>query len=393
MNPNTLTQWRRGCLWLDGAAILTKGFADGCGRTTVYFLKSAKGDLQNKKVSLDDVLAARAARTPIPDYPHSVHVEKALKDTGVTDTVLYEALKSANKEPQRKPGKRIRRLKSGRTLLLPCERSYVDESFVSAFNDSRVVATPAEKMTVKEAADYLGVKRGDINTLIKGGFLGAQYAKDGKLTRAMVVLKRKGYRDTTYAHRSKLLSRQQIDDLKAAMERLPEEIVNAKRPGRPAGRLRLAAEWIEANTPQAGVMESAENTTGRRGRDGKPKPTLNCPDQWMRKMLDIHEDVRGVREDVRGVQGAVQGMPHQTAELIHQRISDPAPPPDSPTDARGRWLYEQRTQNPPKPWKSIVKELAKIAEQNGWEPLADEPTASTVLRRWCEKNKKDYPST
>jgi len=64
---------------------------------------------------------------------------------------------------------------------------------------------------------------------------------------------------------------------------------------------------------------------------------------------------------------------------------------ESPTDARGQWLYDQRVKTPPVPWKNIITELTSIAEERHWETLASEPAAATALRRWCQDKGKEYP--
>jgi hypothetical protein len=152
--------------------------------------------------------------------------------------------------------------------------------------------------------------------------------------------------------------------------------VDIVREREPHGRVRCATWrlWSHGRA-EATIMAGANNVTQpMAGYESKPR--LNASDPWMDKMDEIHKDVRD--------------MPRQTVHLLHQR-NDELPAQINPTDERGRWLYEERTKAPPVPWKSIITELSRIAEERGWESLADEPAASTALRRWCMANKKEYP--
>jgi hypothetical protein len=79
-----------------------------------------------------------------------------------------------------------------------------------------------------------------------------------------------------------------------------------------------------------------------------------------------------------------------SAARLHE-LAEEALASESPTDARGQWLYDQRVKCPPMPWKQIVTELANIAEERGWETLTSKPAAATALRRWCEDHGKEFP--
>jgi hypothetical protein len=377
VNPNTLTIWRHRCAWLNGAALHTKRLADGLGRQTCYYLKTARGHLQALKVSMDDLRAARASRVPTPDYPELAHVESALKELGVTDTVLYDAMSTAGRRTQHRRGKRTVRLKSGGSYSAPCQRSYLAREIVSTLQRDRHVVVPSGKITVKEAARILSVQRGGVNSLIRAGLLEVTPGK------VMVTPNRKGYKDTIYAHRCNLIDKDRVNLLKNALAKIPVEFEHAKRPGRPPGRLHLAAEWLttagshtEAIGGEVGTMPAAESRSA-----GSQRIKLNVPEPYMEKMNQIHDAVLETHQTARETQ--------QTTELIHRRITESSIIPLGPTDARGRWLYDQRCNGVS--WKKIIGELASIAGEKGWEVLESEPAACSALSRWCVKHGKNFP--
>src|SRR5262249_41507915 len=134
----TLARWdaRRGgrCPFLDNEGVRTRLFEADHDRWVTYYLKD----------DLDRILAAKAGRKPIPDYPGLVHVNDAARELGVSLSTLYR-LQAAH-GPSGAAVKKVGKSKNDK----PLPRNYVSRKFVDACKASLVpTPLPAGSMSVK----------------------------------------------------------------------------------------------------------------------------------------------------------------------------------------------------------------------------------------------------
>ncbi len=200
----------------------------------------------------------------------------------------------------------------------------------------------------------------------------------------------------------------------------------------PAGRAALqawgegaiAARWMRSCETPLGVYESAAHACQDLGETvlaeiwrvarkteplskddafeaGSELPRFDV-DAWYSALSLLHQffkplrDRWGLKEGPNGrtlwdvaLTQELAAIRQQQRTLLPTNAKTPATK-ETPTDARGHWMYEQRLDG--KSFKAIVYELNRIADKHGWEPLDSEPAAATALRRWCKKHDKNYPN-
>jgi hypothetical protein len=217
----TLFNWQTSCPFLAGAAVRTAQKETAYKRIITYYLKS----------DLDRVLAAKAARTPIPEVSGHVYLFDAARELGVSVRTLRRMQRSYGPEANgiKRPGK----ARDGR----PLPRSYVPRAFVDACKAGRKrELVPEDKISAREAAARLSVPVGRLHNLIHAKLLRAETSK------ATTVANCKERGTLRYPRKAALFDRATIDRLHAIMVALPATPV--ERFGRTLTPLRVAAEML-----------------------------------------------------------------------------------------------------------------------------------------------------
>jgi excisionase family DNA binding protein len=143
----------KGCPYLPGhRRIDTREFTGGNGTTTYYSTKD-----------LNDIRQAIAALTDIPSYPGLTPIEDAARKLRVTERRVYQLLNKYGEKPVSKQA----RSKDGRAL----PHTYVRDSLVEAVQADRGRAAKLGKMSIKEAAEFLGVPYATVQWWIREGKL------------------------------------------------------------------------------------------------------------------------------------------------------------------------------------------------------------------------------
>jgi hypothetical protein len=224
---STLVKWAPACLAIGGEEIRTTERKSAYDRTITYYLKA----------DLDRVRAALAARRPVQEYPGLVYVFDAARELAVSVRTLRRMQKAYGEGARTvvRPGKSA----DGRSL----PRRYVPREFVDACKpERRSVHVPGGKMTVKQAAARLGVEVMEVHNLIAAGLLAAEKGKDVKAI--TVAEARAGGMKLRYPRRCVLVPLAAVERLKDAMAAQSATVSDGRRPGRPAGLLRRAAEAL-----------------------------------------------------------------------------------------------------------------------------------------------------
>jgi hypothetical protein len=193
-SQTTLRQWdaREGgsCPWLNGAALETMTLPSAYSRNITYY---AEGDI-------DRVVAAKAARLPVPEVPGHTYIGDALGELNCGEKVLRQRMRAAGVQVKKAGGKS----KDGRALL----RTYVPNDFIAKCRAEALKhLTPPDKVTVGEAAQIQAMKRAGVHSQIHRG--------DLKAHKGMAACCARPGKDGTrrsYLRASLLLSRADVEE-------------------------------------------------------------------------------------------------------------------------------------------------------------------------------------
>jgi hypothetical protein len=148
----TLANWTEHCPWLDGRGLETRQLDGGNGRLFTYYAKDGGN-------GLDDIVSAKARRSPTPELPGHVHIEAAAADLGVSVFTLLKRMRNAEVKAKKAAGKD----RPGRAS----RRAYVPASFIDQYAaDQRKTPPPPGRITIREAMALLGVSRYVVYSLI-----------------------------------------------------------------------------------------------------------------------------------------------------------------------------------------------------------------------------------
>jgi hypothetical protein len=156
----SLCRWEKKCPWLNDQGIETRRLKGRFGRVLDYYSKD----------DLDRINAAKARHAPIPDVPGYTHVKIATAELACSDATLYRLMKDKGFRAKRVSGKG----NDGTARL----RWYVRTSFVANCKAERSNdPKPADRVTVNEAADILGVDSSTVFGLIYRGVLRGPFGR------------------------------------------------------------------------------------------------------------------------------------------------------------------------------------------------------------------------
>jgi hypothetical protein len=255
----TLVRWAASCPALGGEGIQTRAFESAYTRRITYFLKA----------SLDRVLAAKAARKPVPEIPGLIYIFEAARDIGVSVRTLRRMQREFG--PAAQAIKKTGKAKDGRAL----PRTYVPCEFVEACKaNRRREPVAADWISVKDAAARLNVAPTEIHNLIQAGFLKAEIGL--ATTKAKP---RKGGVTLKYPRKATLVRRAVVEKLRAAaLTPLPPTPSRAGRPLTPFRRIAEAVLGKDGAVLSEGIRPlspPADMAASPKGGDGATTPVPN----------------------------------------------------------------------------------------------------------------------
>lgn len=149
----TILNWQKVCPWLDGEGLEACTLEDANGPATFY-----------AKSSLDRVVTSRAGKALTPKAEGMVYIGDAANELGCSQRTLHKRLAAR--------GIKVRKVVAKGRDGKPRNRAYVPRSFVDKRLAEKFEATtPADKVTIGEAAAILKRSRSVVEHLIRRGEL------------------------------------------------------------------------------------------------------------------------------------------------------------------------------------------------------------------------------
>jgi hypothetical protein len=259
MDCTTVLLWAdpdgAGCPDLDGRKIRIRESLNGLGRPDTYYSES----------NLTEAKDARSQRISNAHYPGEIAVRELAKELGIHINTLWPKISAAGYNPVHRPIKG----KDGRTTTI----AHVPLEFANKMRALRRDAMPDDMVPVAEAARLLGVRKTDVKNLIAAKLLPTE---PGRVIRTI-----KNGKCHRVAYPCRLVSREEVKRLKAALAALPAVADAPPRAGRPPNRLRLAAEALrdeglasealrDERQVTVGVARIAPSAESRGGDDRAP---------------------------------------------------------------------------------------------------------------------------
>jgi hypothetical protein len=195
-SQNTLRRWAnlgqyqggKGCPWLDGEALHAEPKRSAYNREFIYYSKRC----------LTRIMRAKAKRVQFPKYRGFVHVLAAAQECGVSCRTMRRGYKDYSRNGQAVARDMPAQSNDGRAL----PRSYVPREFVDWFKERRRLTLALDDISIREAAQILGLTTAGVHSLIRYGRL--EKPRDGKITC-------KG----GYPRKAKVLSRASVEAFQA----------------------------------------------------------------------------------------------------------------------------------------------------------------------------------
>jgi hypothetical protein len=236
-SQTTLKVWdKKGCPWLDGRRIETRPRLDANNVPRTYRRKTGTN-------SLDEVLAAKAARAQLPEYEGLEAIDKAAKILNVTSGYCRRLWKQYGYPVVTKRGKS----KDGRAFW----RSYVFKEHLSVVKaDREAPHRAADTMTIAEAAKRLmkaapqEITPTDVRNVITAGFLDVVKGEGVSATAAVM----NGKKLMMHFRECSRVFVDQVERLFRAVKTLAKQPRWPRRRGQPSLLRRAAALVTEGPT-------------------------------------------------------------------------------------------------------------------------------------------------